>query len=737
MSITVLIPLLILSLVSFIAGGVAQNEANKENIDLEILKQIHDEGFNRSKILPNARYLCDVIGPRLTGSPSMKKAIDWISGKMQEYGLDSVHLEPWKFGRSWEEVSYSGRIVEPFIKPLIGRSLSWTDSTDGLQSGHVIIIDRGSIHRFDPAQIKVLGKWILIDRADDIRGPELESEAMRYEEAEFKAAGQLYRTIVTEEEKQRDKVIIDNYYQKLNEIKKQGALGFLIRSTQRDGLLRWSHPMDRITGNRIKPEDPTVLASIVLTDEDYSMIYRNVVNKIPVKLEFDINNRFIETNTEAYNTIGEVPGSDLKDEIVLIGAHLDSIHLGSGAIDNAAGVVVMLEAMRILKVIGANPRRTIRIALWSGEEQLVNTNLYLLGSNAYIKAHNDELEKTSVYLNLDGGSGRIRGVISGMNSYVVPIYEQIIKPLEDLGVTAIRHSFFVGSDHLAFDEAGIPALGFIQDPVGYWKAVHSQIDTYDALMIDDMKQAAVVVAFFAYSMSMRDGMLPRRFSTDSLKKIINANGIQTALEKYDIWREYQPPGYTYDISEGELDLLGHSYLTKDDVNAAKEIFILNERLHPEGYNTFISSAKAYLKIKNNQKAIEKLKQSLRLNPKAQEAIKILNELGVESEGLPEGGLKLSAEVLDSYVGKYEYEEFLEPKKVIEIKRIGDKLILLPPIESPKGIELVAYSENRFSHPPGFDRDYTFTQDESGKINAMVIRWRKYRSNAKQLWKRIY
>jgi carboxypeptidase Q len=244
---------------------------------------------------------------------------------------------------------------------------------------------------------------------------------------------------------------------------------------------------------------------VVVSIEQYNEMYRNLERGVPVELELDVRTRFFDDDLQGYNTLADLPGSDLADQYVMIGAHLDSWHYGTGATDNAAGSVVMMEAMRILKSLGLQPRRTIRIALWSGEEQ------GLLGSRAWVEANEDLHPQISAYLNVDNGTGRIRGIWTQSNPAVAPIFEQILWPFKDLGVVTVKNGNTGGTDHLAFDAAGIPGFNFIQDPIEYGiRTHHTRSDTYERLVLEDLEQAAVIVAWTAYHLAMRDEMMPRK-----------------------------------------------------------------------------------------------------------------------------------------------------------------------------------------------------------------------------------
>jgi carboxypeptidase Q len=492
-----------------------------EKVDMGTIEKLRDQGLNHSHIPEDARYLTDVIGPRLTGSPSMNRADQWVAQKMREYGLENVHLEPWKFGRGWEEVSYFGRMTEPFIRPLSGRALAWTGSTKGLQTGPAMIVKAGSVEELAKYEGKLKGAWVLLDEPSDPRKPSFEPRAVRFSLEQLLVPPDPSRQkppLQIEDQRQPRTEGFRRSIALQNQLRRNGALGVLRRSAAYEGwrstslgIIRGSSIMGDMVGSLITPGEPEALPNIRLPDEDFSLIYRNVEHGIPVILEFNIQNRFWEHELMAYNAVGEIPGTDKRGEVVMLGGHLDSWHMGTGATDDGAGSIVMLEAMRILKGIGARPRRTIRIAFWSGEEPEL-PELQLLGSSAYVLAHKHELDKISAYFNLDSGTGRIRGISSQMNPYAIPIFEQILRPFRDLGVVAFRDEYScysVCDDNESFDRVGVPGFEFIQDPIDD-DTYHTNIDTYDALLQDDLKQAAVIVASTAYHLAMRDEMFPRK-----------------------------------------------------------------------------------------------------------------------------------------------------------------------------------------------------------------------------------
>jgi len=498
-----------------------QQGAVLEKVDMRTIKRLRDEGLNRSHIPEDPRYLTDVIGPRLTGSPAMKRANEWVAQKMREYGLENLHLEPWKFGRGWEEVSYFGRMTEPFIRPLSGRALAWTGSTKGLQAGPAVIVKAGSVEELAKYEGKLKGAWVLLDEAGEPRKPSFEARAVRSSLEKLLAPpdpSQKHKPawLTWEEERNQRTEEFRRLIALQNRLRESGALGVLRRSAVYEGyrlaslgIVRGASILGDMVGSLVTPGEPKVLPNIRLSDEDYSLIYRDTEHGVPVILEFNIQNRFLEDDLMASNAVGEIPGTDKRDEVVMLGAHLDSWHMGTGATDDGAGALVMLEAMRILKAINAHPRRTIRIALWSGEEPDLPEYRDLMGSSAYVLAHKQELDKISAYFNLDSGTGRIRGIASEMNPHAIPIFEQILRPFRDLGVVAFRDEYSGCDDRCSFDSVGVPGFEFIQDPIDD-DTYHTNIDTYDALLLDDLKQAAVVVASTVYHLAMRDEMFPRK-----------------------------------------------------------------------------------------------------------------------------------------------------------------------------------------------------------------------------------
>jgi hypothetical protein len=486
------------------SAGLAQ--VAQEAVDLEVVSRIREEGFERSQVEAMARQLTEVIGPRLTGSPGMTRANEWTAQIFREWGLENVVVDPWgEFGRGWSHVEFRGQIRSPWSQPLHGQPLAWTGSTDGVAQGTAMVVSVSTAEDVEQYRGRLRGQFVLMDDPQDVE-PEFEHRDRRTSLEDLLTpvdqaqAGPPAMTAAERETFRARMMAQREAQQALVELAAaEGAHGFLRISSRNDGVIRGGS-----AGSR-EPGAPEGLPHIALSREQYNMIYRNTVAGERVYLEIMMENRFYEDDLQAYNTLADLPGSDLADEFVMLGAHLDSWHMGGGATDNAAGTVVMMEAMRILKTLGVQPRRTIRIALWSGEEQ------GLLGSRGWVANNPDLHDQISAYVNVDNGTGRVRGIWNQSNPAATPVFEQILWPFRDLGVVAVRDGNTGGTDHLAFDRVGIPGFNFIQDPIEYGiNTHHTELDTFDHLVLEDLKQAAVVVASTVYHLANRDGMMPRK-----------------------------------------------------------------------------------------------------------------------------------------------------------------------------------------------------------------------------------
>jgi hypothetical protein len=488
-----------------VAPSAGAQAVVQERVDLTVVARIRGEGLERSHVAELAGHLTDVIGPRLTGSSNMRRANDWTAQRFREWGLAGVTVEPWgRFGRGWERVSFSGRILEPFVQPLQGSALAWSGSTRGTVTGPVVQVAIRDSADFATYRGKLRGAFVMCDTVIAVE-PEFDPPARRTPVAELldttpPGGGRFPMTPEARERIRRQRELNERVVDFLRAERVAGLLSF---SSRQYAILRPQGGPEAARARDSLRYEP--LPAIQLSQEQYFQMARNLGRGVPVRLELDVQNRWLADDLNAYNTLAEIPGSDLRDQVVMLGAHLDSWFGGTGATDNGAGAVVMMEAMRILKTLGLEPRRTIRIALWSGEEQ------GLLGSAAWVERHRAELDRVSAYVNVDNGTGRIRGIWSQSNDAAVPIFEQILWPFKDLGVVAVRRGNTGGTDHLSFDRAGVPGFNFIQDPIEYGtRTHHTDADTYERLVLDDLRQAATVVAYTVYHLAMRDEMMPRK-----------------------------------------------------------------------------------------------------------------------------------------------------------------------------------------------------------------------------------
>lgn len=490
-----------------------------EKIDLAALTKIREEGMQRSKVMEIASYLTDVYGSRLTNSPNAKAAGDWTIGQIKSWGIGNARYEMWgPFGRGWSNEKMSARVVSPTPYPLIAYSGAWSPGTNGQVTGDAMIVRIDSAPDFDKYRGKLRGKWLLMTPAPTVQ-PHFNALARRWTDAQLdsmaalgpQAPGQGFGG-------GGGRGGFANRAQFLSQraafIIAEGAAGELRPGSGRnDG----GSVQAQSTGQRTVDGNPG-LPTIIVAAEQYARILRTLDKGVPVQLELDVQNRFHDSDLNSFNIIADLAGTDakLRDEVVMLGAHFDSWHTGSGATDNAAGSAVMLEALRILKASGLPLRRTVRLALWTGEEQ------GLLGSRAYVTEHFGTADSTglktkpghakiSAYYNMDNGTGAMRGVYAQGNAAVRPIFQQWMEPLKDLGmrVTTIRNTG--STDHASFDRVNIPGFQFIQDPIEYSTFTHhSNQDQYDRLQADDLKKNAVIVASFVYLTANRDEKLPRK-----------------------------------------------------------------------------------------------------------------------------------------------------------------------------------------------------------------------------------
>jgi hypothetical protein len=503
---------------------------SQEKVDLETTGRIRYEGFHNSKVMDYATGLMDSIGERLTGSPNMKRANEWTRDQLTAMGLSNSHLEPWgPFGRGWANQYVNVRMTSPDIVTLIAYPKAWTPGTNGVVQGKCVRVVVEDKKDFDKYKGKLAG-MIVISGTDADAKLITDPPSRRFSDddlaklADYQSAGDHPPSRFAEFAKRQQ------FTKDINQFFADEKVLAVIdhsRITSGGGTVFVQ------SGGSYKTGETTTVPQLTMALEHWTRIVRLLQQKKDVSLELNVTNTFYDDDPMQYDTIAEIPGTDKKDEVVMLGAHLDSWHTGTGATDNGAGTIVTMEAVRILKALDIKPRRTIRIGLWSGEEQ------GLLGSQSYVEHHfgsrppmddpsmkgmptvnrreagdvtvKPEQAKVSAYFNIDNGSGKIRGVFLQENEAVAPIFEAWMKPFNDLGMSTLTMRNTGGTDHLSFNSVGIPGFQFIQDPLEYeTRTHHSNMDVYDRLQPEDLKQTAVIVAGFVYDAAMRDQMLPRK-----------------------------------------------------------------------------------------------------------------------------------------------------------------------------------------------------------------------------------
>lgn len=506
---------LALSATLLLAVPVAAQVGNEP--DLDAIYRIKQEGTANSQVMDTLSYLTDVHGPRLTNSPLMHSAAAWAQEQMKRWGLSNVRTEAWgPFGRGWvnEHVALHMTSPQPFV--LQGYPKAWTPGTNGAVSGEAVFAVIDSEADFEKHRGTLRGKFVLHSPQREMKAY-FESPLRRFSEDDlerlarqpFNADNQRARMLAALAGMEQFRAKRMQFY------KDEGVVAILEMSPGDrgdNGAIRVQGPAPGEGGRTRETEAP--LPQIVLSAEHYGRLQRLLEKKMPVSLTVDVRNRFVDTSTDVYNVLAEIPGTDKANEVVMIGAHFDSWHSGTGATDNAGSSAVVMEAMRILKAAGLTPRRTIRMALWTGEEQ------GLLGSRAYVKQHFGDPatmalqpahETFSVYFNMDNGGGAFRGVYLQGNEAAAPIFEQWMKPFANMGMTtaAIRNTS--GTDHLAFDAVGLPGFQFVQDPLEYGtRTHHTNLDVYERAIPEDLKQNAIIIAAFAYQAAMREDRFPRK-----------------------------------------------------------------------------------------------------------------------------------------------------------------------------------------------------------------------------------
>jgi hypothetical protein len=534
-------------------GALAQSM--QEKVDGAAMEKIKEEGMKRSQVMDTLSYITDVSGPRLTGSPNIKVAQEWARKKMADWGLQNARLEAWgPFGRGWTLEGFAINMVKPHFSPIIAFPKAWSGSTDGTVRGQVVYLNAKTEADLAQYKGKLKNAIVLLAPAREVKahfeaeGQRLTDQALiRLADADPPGPGGGGRGNrfgrMTDE--QRAAMQLNNRKWELIYAERPAVV---LEPGRGDGgtifvqSAQLIYPEGTPAENRKNVRDkdaPPIVPQVVVSVEHYNRLIRMLSRGSSIQLEVNLSAKYWDQDLMSHNVIAEIPGTDLKDEIVMLGAHFDSWHGGTGATDNAAGSAVCMEALRILQTLGLKPRRTIRVALWSGEEQ------GLLGSRAYVTEHFAKRmgpeqrfgggqaagaqatppeqqtppqfqlkaghEKFSAYFNLDNGTGKIRGVYMQGNEAVRPIFRAWLAPFREMGASTLSISNTGGTDHQAFDGVGLPGFQFIQDPVEYdSRTHHSNMDVYDRIQEDDMKQASVIMAAFVYNAAMRDQKLPRK-----------------------------------------------------------------------------------------------------------------------------------------------------------------------------------------------------------------------------------
>jgi carboxypeptidase Q len=492
----------------------------QENINTDVNQLIRKHGLEQSQVMEIASWITDVYGPRLTGSPMLDRATEWAVKTLESWQMSNVHLEEWgPFGRGWQLEHFELHCTAPVYFPVLALPKAWSSSTAGEISGEVIYLNAASGRELAGYAGKLKGKFVLLDTIRQLK-EWFDAPAKRIEADELlrlanlndptPRRGRNYRgsgarfsdTLWTFLQEEAPAAVIDRSY--------KGDFGtvFVAGASTATGSAR--------------DEDIPVIPQLTMSIEHYNRIFRLLQKDIPVTLSMDLKISYSNRDGMEHNILAEVPGTDLADEVVMFGAHFDSWHSASGATDNGAGSAVMMEVARILlntiRESGIQPRRTLRLALWTGEEQ------GLFGSRAYVRQHFAKTdpygnaleiypaqEKISAYYNLDNGTGKIRGVHLQGNQAVWAVFRDFLEPFQDLGATTLTLGNTGGTDHLSFDAVGIPGFQFIQDPIAYGtRTHHSNMDFWDHLVEDDLKQAATIIASFVWHTAQRNDKLPRK-----------------------------------------------------------------------------------------------------------------------------------------------------------------------------------------------------------------------------------
>lgn len=510
-----------------VAMAAGPSVAFDDRVDAAVVAAIKQEAMQRSQAMDHVGWLTDVYGPRLTGSPAIEQAAEWAMRRLRDWGVRQVRMQRFPFGRGWSVERFSLTLIEPQTQPLIAYPRAWSGGTDGPVTAEVVQVSLASEADMDRYHGMLRGRVVVAQPVREVRPLELPA-VLRMDDAMLREATTLPRPepdgapdFESARRRQALEAKLADYWLQ------EGVVAVLDRGSDSDeaaGGSELSWRTQRLDGGTLfvgsggsrDAGAPAGVPMATLAVEHYNRLVRLLEKGQPVKVEFDQRVRFWPEpeGGNGFNILGEIPGTDLADEVVMIGAHFDSTHAGTGATDNATGVAVMMETLRILLAVEARPRRTVRIGLWGGEEQ------GLMGSREYVRRTfgddtsgdmTPEWERFSAYFNLDNGTGRIRGVWLQRNEAAAAVFERWLPLVADLGVSTLGPREVGGTDHLSFDEVGLPGFQFMQDRVEYnSRTHHSNMDVFDHVVAEDVVQAAAVVAVLTYAAAMADDKMPRK-----------------------------------------------------------------------------------------------------------------------------------------------------------------------------------------------------------------------------------
>jgi carboxypeptidase Q len=502
----------IIALIAIACFSISFKGDKNTKVDLAVMSQIKNEGLNHSKVMETLFELTDVNGPRLTGSTGMKNAERWAKAKLQSWGLENANIEQWgSFGKGWEINRCYVAMTAPYYQQLIAVPRAWTPGTPGITKANVVLVRIDSVEDLDKYVGRVRDHIVLLAPAKLETSPNFKPDASRVHDTDLqkmedegmpKPVAATDKPAVPTKPRVNLRRAIDSF------MVAQGALAMISGGRGTMGTVFTSNGAPRAWD--AKP----VLPEVEMNFEHLARMVRLLKAGQDVQVEIDTKTTFLIADSIENNVVAEIPGSDLKDEYVMLGGHMDSWHAATGATDNGTGVAVCMEAVRILQTIGVKPRRTIRVLLWSGEEQ------GLLGSRGYVRNHfgnritmdiKPEQGKVSAYYNLDNGGGKIRGIYLQNNEALRPLFSAWLKPFKEMGANTVTIRNTGSTDHISFDEIGIPGFQFIQDGLEYGtRTHHTNMDSYDRVVEEDLKQASVVMAAFVYNTAVMDEKIVRK-----------------------------------------------------------------------------------------------------------------------------------------------------------------------------------------------------------------------------------